>query len=198
MTFRSPVRISTPRLMLLMPPPDAGCKVAEYFRENREHLGRWSPPQPANLDTAEFWERRLARSLREFADDRSMRLMLFRRDEFDGRVLGTLGYTLFVRGHFQGCQVGFGLDHRDQGNGFMSEALEAGNQYVFSALGMHRVAANYQPNNVRSARLLERCGFVIEGYARRYLFVAGEWRDHVLTALTNPKPEAPAIETRER
>jgi ribosomal-protein-alanine N-acetyltransferase len=45
--------------------------------------------------------------------------------------------------------------------------------------------ANYLPTNERSARLLRRLGFVIEGSARDYLFVGGQFRDHVLTALTN-------------
>ena len=46
--------------------------------------------------------------------------------------------------------------------------------------------ANYQPTNVRSGRLLERLGFVREGYARHHLLIDGAWRDHVLTALLNP------------
>ena len=46
--------------------------------------------------------------------------------------------------------------------------------------------ANYRPENDRSRKLLERLGFVREGLARDYLFIDGAWRDHVLTALTNP------------
>ncbi|MBC7910537.1 MAG: alanine acetyltransferase, partial [Pyrinomonadaceae bacterium] len=30
-------------------------------------------------------------------------------------------------------------------------------------------------------------GFTVEGYARDYLLIDGEWRDHVLTSLTNTK-----------
>jgi ribosomal-protein-alanine N-acetyltransferase len=42
------------------------------------------------------------------------------------------------------------------------------------------------PENERSARLLERLGFERIGLARRYLFIDGAWRDHVLAALTHP------------
>ena len=49
--------------------------------------------------------------------------------------------------------------------------------------------ANYMPINERSGRLLRSLGFQVEGYARDYLYVGGAWRDHVLTALTNPNPD---------
>ena len=41
------------------------------------------------------------------------------------------------------------------------------------------------PTNERSARLLRRLGFAVEGYARDYLLLDGQWRDHVMTALIN-------------
>jgi ribosomal-protein-alanine N-acetyltransferase len=70
----------------------------------------------------------------------------------------------------------------------MQEALTGAIAYVFDELRLHRIMANYMPINERSGRLLRRLGFVVEGYARDYLFIAGGWRDHVLTALVNPKP----------
>jgi ribosomal-protein-alanine N-acetyltransferase len=37
-------------------------------------------------------------------------------------------------------------------------------------------------------------GFVVEGYARDYLFIGGQFRDHVLTSLTHPDlPDAEAL-----
>jgi ribosomal-protein-alanine N-acetyltransferase len=47
--------------------------------------------------------------------------------------------------------------------------------------------ANYRPENYRSARLLQRLGFRREGLAADYLFIDGAWRDHILTALVNPR-----------
>jgi len=57
---------------------------------------------------------------------------------------------------------------------------------VFESLRLHRVQANHLPENLRSARLLQRLGFRVEGSAHAYLFINGAWRDHVLTALTYP------------
>lgn len=37
----------------------------------------------------------------------------------------------------------------------------------------------------RSARLLHKLGFVIEGHAKKYLLINGQWEDYILTSLTN-------------
>ncbi|MGF6790205.1 RimJ/RimL family protein N-acetyltransferase [Paraburkholderia sp. 35.1] len=51
----------------------------------------------------------------------------------------------------------------------MSNAID----HVFSTLQLHRVTANYRPDNLRSARLLERLGFENEGLARAYPKIDG-------------------------
>ena len=49
---------------------------------------------------------------------------------------------------------------------------------AFHDIGLHRLEANIQPGNEPSRRLAERCGFVLEGFSREYLYVDGRWRDH--------------------
>lgn len=71
----------------------------------------------------------------------------------------------------------------------MYEALSEAIRFVFDELELHRIQANHLPENTRSARLLKRLGFEIEGRARNYLLIAGEWRDHVLTSLANERYE---------
>ena len=64
----------------------------------------------------------------------------------------------------------------------MYDAIRHAVPAVMDALGLHRVMANYMPENARSAKVLERCGFVIEGFAESYLMIGGKWRDHILTS----------------
>ncbi|MEW6281000.1 MAG: GNAT family N-acetyltransferase, partial [Candidatus Eremiobacterota bacterium] len=95
-------------------------------------------------------------------------------------------FSHILRGAFHACYLGYRLDQRDQGQGLMQEALGRAIRYAFERLHLHRIMANSMPTNERSLRVLERLGFQREGYARDYLRIAGEWRDHVMMALTNP------------
>ncbi len=185
-----PPQILTDRLRLALPDADAAAPLLDYFAANRAHLEPWSPPAPADFYTLEFWQRRCQFARQELAAGRSLRLVLYPRDD-DRRIIGTVNYSEIVRGGFQACFLGYGLAASEVGKGLMSEALSASLPYVFTELGLHRVMANYMPMNEPSAALLKRLGFVVEGYARDYLFINGAWRDHILTAIANPSPQPP-------
>jgi [ribosomal protein S5]-alanine N-acetyltransferase len=51
---------------------------------------------------------------------------------------------------------------------------------AFEELELHRVEAGTLVDNVASQRVLEKNGFTRIGLARRYLRIAGAWRDHIL------------------
>ncbi len=92
--------------------------------------------------------------------------------------------------------LGYAIDHAHEGQGLMREALEATIEHVFAVLRLHRIQANYVPDNARSGRLLERLGFVREGLAKDYLFIDGAWRDHVLAARLSPAFDASIFASR--
>ncbi len=180
--------LTTERLVLTLPAPSEAGRVAQYYARNRSHHGPWDPPRPEAFFGAGFWRERLAESRREAAADLSLRLFLSGKQDREGPVLGAISFTSFVRGPFQACRLGYSLDQEAVGKGFMTEGLREAIRCVFEELRLHRIEANYVPTNERSGAVLRRLGFVINGYARDYLFIDGAWRDHVLTSLTNPQP----------
>lgn len=179
--------IETERLLLTIPTEESAARMLAFAEDNRVHLSRWSPPEPPGYFTEHFWSNYLATSQQDFKAGRSLRLVLSYRNEPDGRVVGECNFSNFMRGPFHACFLGYKIDYRDEGQGLMFEALTAAIAFSFDVLRLHRVMANYIPTNERSGRLLRRLGFVVEGYARDYLLIDGEWRDHILTALTNTK-----------
>jgi ribosomal-protein-alanine N-acetyltransferase len=64
----------------------------------------------------------------------------------------------------------------------MTAAVKGVLPFCFETLRLHRVEAACIPTNTASIRLLERCGFLREGYARQYLCINGVWQDHLLFA----------------
>jgi [ribosomal protein S5]-alanine N-acetyltransferase len=184
--------LETERLTVRLARPGMHAAMARFLAENFEgHLERWSPPATSAFFTEEFWRERLAVAIEEFQSGRAARFVLQPRGrdapaELDAPILGTCNYTNIVRGPFLACHLGYQVARSHEGQGLMAQALRATNAFVFDSMRLHRIMANYRPENERSARLLERLGFVREGLAKDYLFIDGAWRDHILTALVNP------------
>ncbi len=177
--------IDTERMIIRLAEAAEVPEIVGYYRENHDHLQPYSPTFGAEqVDEAAWREQVIERHL-EFARHESFRAFLFLR-EAPRRIVGNVNLTQVVRGAFQSCVLGYNLDEREQGHGYMTEAVRATVRFAFSEWHLHRVAANYMPRNTRSAAVLERCGFRIEGTAPAYLRINGRWEDHVLTAIVNP------------
>ncbi|WOB25299.1 MULTISPECIES: GNAT family N-acetyltransferase [Xanthomonas] len=159
--------------------------VADYHTRNRGHLIEAMPLRPPAFYTVEGWRRLCIAYRASVPGERELQLVLCAGQD----VIGTVGFTQIQRGAFQGCHLGYGLDASHQGRGLMQWAATQGIAFVFGPLGLHRVMAQYVPENVRSAQVLARLGFQIEGRARRYLQLNGVWRDHVLTSLLREDTE---------
>ena len=101
----------------------------------------------------------------------------------DDAIVGVFNIGEIVRGLFQSAYLGYYAFAPHAGAGYMSEGLELVLHVAFRMLKLHRLEANVQPTNRRSLALVRRAGFVREGYSRRYVRIAGHWRDHVRMAL---------------
>jgi ribosomal-protein-alanine N-acetyltransferase len=180
------VELFTERLHLREIGDDDAAEMLAYRIRNREHLERWEGSSDgdayytlAAVDRAIAWWRaeRMTRS--------AMRFIV--RPIGESTIVAKMNLFQIVRGAMQSGTIGYSVDAAHEGRGIMREAAEAVLAYAYDELGLHRIAANYQPHNLRSAMLLRRLGFQVEGYARDFLFIDGAWRDHVLTARYNPE-----------
>lgn len=77
--------------------------------------------------------------------------------------------------------VGYSLGTAYWGRGYMTEALRAVTEYGFERMSLDLISATCYPDNARSRRVLEKCGFAYEGRLHRAeLLWNGEVRDHLL------------------
>lgn len=177
--------VVTERLVVRLASRKDRNAVLEYYRSNNEHLAPYSPTWPTDFFTTQYWDRQIDCNIEEFYSDQSVRMFVFHQDS-PGEVIGNVSLGNIVRNAAQFCYLGYGLAQDKQGSGFGTEAVSALVAYAFNELKLHRVMANYIPTNERSGKLLRRCGFTVEGYARDYLFLNGKWQDHIMTAIVNP------------
>jgi [ribosomal protein S5]-alanine N-acetyltransferase len=132
---------------------------------------------------------RFASYVRRFSGPRSrssrhatyVGLLVCRRE--DNAPVGVFNFSEIVRGAFQSAYLGYYGFAGHAGQGYMSEGLALVLRVGFGALRLHRIEVNVQPANTRSISLVRRGGFTREGYSRRYVKIAGRWRDHERWAL---------------
>lgn len=177
--------LETPRLHLLTPGDKDAPRLLAYYQKNQAHFAPWEPLRPASFYQIDYWHKCLGEFEAQDQSSIARRFILLNRTAPDGPVVGHCNFTQMTLGIFHACYLGYSLDVDFVGQGLMGEALKVAIAHVFNELQLHRIMANYMPTNERSGRLLRHLGFTVEGYARDYLFIAGAWRDHILTSLTN-------------
>ena len=104
--------------------------------------------------------------------------------ESEGAIVGQMHLTQIVWGSSRTAQAGYWVGREVAGRGIATTALAALVDHAFLGLGLHRVAAYIQAENLASLKVVNRLGFRDEGVLSRVLFVDGAWRDHRSFALT--------------
>ncbi len=145
-------------------------------------------PKWSRLDlTRSNFDARLRRINRDAKAAAEFSFFLFDVETGDERLVG--GVTLSNIRYRAACHanLGYWMGANDAGKGHMSAAVGLCLPFVFDRLALHRLHAACLSENMASRRVLEKNGFVEEGFAEHYLQIAGEWRDHVLYGLTTQR-----------
>jgi ribosomal-protein-alanine N-acetyltransferase len=155
----------------------------ELIAANRENVAYHAPYITTFTDQAGFdaW---FARGLT------GANVHLVARERPSGALVGVIGISEIVMGAFRSGYLGYAGFAATGGRGLMTQALREAARFAFDELGLHRVEANIQPDNVRSIALVRRAGFSKEGFSPGYLFIDGAWRDHERWALRADAPSS--------
>ena len=113
--------------------------------------------------------------------------------ELDGRFRGQLTIGNVTHGALRSAWIGYWVSAEVTGGGVATGALALGLDHCFGPVGLHRVEATVRPENAASRRVLAKVGFREEGLLKRYLNVDGDWRDHLLVAMTVEETEGSVV-----
>jgi [ribosomal protein S5]-alanine N-acetyltransferase len=160
-----------------------GSAWSKIRLRDREHLERWEPTAPGSWDDRNAtlaWPGQWS-SLRALAR-RGMTLPFV--ITVDGQLAGQVTVGNVIRGSLCSAWIGYWVASHVIGGGVAPAAVALVVDHCFTLAGLHRIEATVRPENTASLRVLEKLGFRQEGLFRRYLDVAGAWRDHLAFGLT--------------
>jgi len=184
----APTRLDGDLIFLRPPQADEWAAWAELRALSRDFLVPWEPTWPADALSETAYLRRVRRLMTEWKTDEGYSFHVFDRQR--GRLVGGIGLTQVRRGVAQMATLGYWVGEPYERRGYTTEAVRLIVRFALQTLQLHRVEAACLPENIPSRRVLEKAGFVREGYARLYLRIAGEWRDHLTFALLKEDLEA--------
>jgi [ribosomal protein S5]-alanine N-acetyltransferase len=179
------LRLEGSRIILRAPKATDIAELRSLLVRNAEHLRPWSPSPPPGSNPAGFTElgRSIARHRRDWKAGTGYVFVASLRVPREP-IIGRIALTSVTRGPFQSAQLGYWMDAGHLRRGLMSEAVDCAITFAFEQLQLHRIQAAVMPHNLASRRILDKRAFREEGYAERYLRIAGRWEDHVLYGLT--------------
>ena len=171
---------------VLLRPPRASdfTEWHELRARSRAFLQPWEPTWPADDLSRAAFRRRLVAYARDRDAGLAYPLFVFRAA--DQALTGGITLSSVRRGVAQMGSVGYWCGRPFARQGLTLAAVRALSEFAFRTLALHRLEAACIPDNGPSRRLLTKAGFAEEGFARAYLKINGEWRDHVLFGLLSP------------
>ena len=104
------------------------------------------------------------------------------RAQDPGRVIGDVYFCVKSTANAS-AEIGWTLHPDHAGSGYMTEAAAAVLQIAFDDIGLHRVSAQLDPRNDRSAALCRRLGMREEAHLVEDMWCKGEWVDTTIYAI---------------
>jgi [ribosomal protein S5]-alanine N-acetyltransferase len=172
------VQIETQRLVLREYVPDDWPSVLAYQSDARYlRFYPWTERDAAAVQ--EFVNRMIGHQADEPRDVFQLAITLPREN---GRLIGSCGVRVNDRVRREG-NIGYELSPDYWHNGYATEAARAVLRHGFEQLGLHRIWAQLNADNIASAHVLEKLGMRREAHFLESDYFKGRWWGSMIYAL---------------
>ncbi|MCL6461704.1 MAG: GNAT family N-acetyltransferase [Flavobacterium micromati] len=100
------------------------------------------------------------------------------------QLIGIIGHYRMKPEHHR-SEIGYMILPEFNGKGIVTEAIKAVIKYGFETMKLHSIEAVIDPENLASAKVLEKNGFVKEAHLKENEFFDGRYLDSVIYSLLN-------------
>lgn len=100
-------------------------------------------------------------------------------------LVGNIGIHPFNDIYRHGGELGYWLGAEYWGKGIMSKTVPQILKYGFEVMKLRRIEAGIIAYNIGSAKVLEKCGLIMEGRLKDKVYKLGSFHDELLYAITS-------------
>jgi len=154
--------------------------LVEHLADKEIHDWTVSIPHPYTLQSADDFIGRCATK----AAGAPTAVTWAIRTKHDNGLIGCIGLEPGGRLGPHRADMGYWLAREHRGKGIMTRVVNKVCEVGLGEMELVRISATVFEGNERSTRLLERCGFAIEGRLKHYLLKDGRVCDGLLYART--------------
>jgi ribosomal-protein-alanine N-acetyltransferase len=183
------IALRGPRVLLRLPQMGDYEPWYDLRRSSRDFLRPFEPHWTEADLGRRIFSTRVKRAREEAEEGSDYSFFIFTTQGGTETLVGGVTLSNVRRRAAQFVTLGYWMGQQFAGQGLMSESVATCLPFVFDTLNLHRIHAAFLPGNMPSRRVLEKNGFVEEGFAERYLQINGRWEDHVLFGLTKERYE---------
>jgi ribosomal-protein-alanine N-acetyltransferase len=161
--------LSTPRLILRKLRISDAEDIFDYARDPEVTRYVMWEPHETRQHSEQFITRTVARPPRSAIATWGIELKT-------GGIIGTIDLRLNPPGT-GAAEIGYTISRKQWNRGYTTEAVRRLLSFAFESLDVNRVEALCFPENIASARVMEKAGMSYEGTLRDYRFIKGGYRD---------------------
>jgi ribosomal-protein-serine acetyltransferase len=157
-----PMPISTPRLVLRPFREGDGVIINEAIIESFDVLHRymdWAVSKPSVEESEQYAREAAANWILKKCDEPWLPMCII--DKFTNQLIGATGFHSMDE-FASSVSTGYWIRASRSNEGFITEAVNALTQYAFKQLGVKRIAITCDRDNIRSKRVPERLGYILE------------------------------------
>lgn len=158
-----PDQFETERLLIRKPIPGDGRFVYQAIQASIKELKPWMV-FVQNGQTEEETELNIREAHIKFLKREDLRLLVF--DKKTEAFIASSGLHR-INWEVPCFEIGYWIDTRYSGRGYMTEAVQGISDFAFEELGANRLEIRCDVDNSKSRAIPERLGFQLEGILKR-------------------------------